>query len=97
MENIQNIEMLCKNTDEKFIMAYSDNPDGLLHKFGASSEEAKNFIEEAEEKIQNMCNNLPDDTILIISADHGHKDIEKVYTLLDYPKIQECLIMPPSL
>lgn len=96
-EIIQNIEMLCQNTEEKFIMAYSDNPDGLLHKYGASSEEAKNFIEEAEEKIQNMYNNLPNDTILIISADHGHKDIEKAYTLLDYPEIQECLIMPPSL
>ena len=34
---------------------------------------------------------------LIISADHGHKNIEKAYTLLDYPEILECLITPPSL
>ena len=44
-----------------------------------------------------MCNNFDEDTLLIISADHGHKDIEKAYTLLDYPEIQECLIMPAYL
>ena len=44
-----------------------------------------------------MCEKLDEETIVIISADHGHKDIEKVYTILDYPEIQECLIIPPSL
>ena len=96
-EIIENIEMLCKNPDEKFIFAYSDNPDGLLHKYGTTSNEAKQFIQETELKIKEMCEKLSDDTIVIISADHGHKDIEKVYSILDYPEIQECLIMPASL
>lgn len=96
-EIIENIEMLCNNTEEKFIFAYSDNPDGLLHKFGTTSNEAKDFIVEAEAKIKEMCEKLPEDTIIIISADHGHKDIEKSYSTLDYPEIQECLILPPSL
>jgi len=96
-EIIESIEMLCKNPDEKFIFAYSDNPDGLLHKFGANSQEAQAFIQETEHKIKDMCEKLGDDTIVIISADHGHKDIDKAYTLLDYPEIQECLIMPASL
>lgn len=96
-EIISNIEMLCKNEEEKFIFAYSDNPDGLLHKYGTTSQEAKEFIINTENKIQNMCKNLSEDSILIISADHGHKDIEKAYTLLDYPEIQECLILPASL
>lgn len=96
-EIISNIEMLCKNEEEKFIFAYCDNPDGLLHKYGTTSQEAKEFITNTENKIQNMCKNLSEDSILIISADHGHKDIEKAYTLLDYPEIQECLILPASL
>lgn len=96
-ELIMNIEDLCQKQDNNFIFAYSDNPDGLLHKYGTDSQEVKTFVKEAEEKIQKMCNNFDDDTILIISADHGHKNIEKSYTLLDYPEIQECLIMPASL
>lgn len=96
-EIIENIQMLCSNRDKKFILAYCDNPDGLLHKYGTTSDEVKSFLLETENKIKKMYEMLPDDTILIISADHGHKDIEKVYTLLDYPEILECLILPPSL
>lgn len=94
---IENIEMLCENPNEKFILAYCDNPDGLLHKFGTDSEEASNYIIETEQKIEKMCKKLGEDTIVIISADHGHRNIEKAYTMLDYPEIQECLILPPSL
>lgn len=96
-EIIMNIETLCKNPDEKFILAYCDNPDGLLHKFGTDSEEVKEFIENIERKIEDMCKNLTEDTVVIISADHGHKDINKAYSILDYPEIQKCLISLPSL
>lgn len=96
-ELIMNINDLCDVKGKKFILAYSDNPDGVLHKFGTESEEVKTFIKEAEEKISHMVKNFDEDTLLIISADHGHKDIEKAYTLNDYPEIRECLIMPESL
>lgn len=96
-ELVDNIELLCNAEGEKFIMAYSDKPDATLHKFGTDSEEAKEFILDSQYMIENMCRNLGDDTIVIVSADHGHKNIEKAYTLLDYPEILECLIMPASL
>ena len=94
---IMNINDICTMPGKKFMLAYCDNPDGLLHKFGTTSQEVKEFVKETEEKIKKMAQNFDEDTILIISADHGHKDIEKAYTLLDYPEIQECLIIPPSL
>ena len=96
-ELILNVEDLLKIPDRKVIFAYSDNPDGLFHKYGTTSDEAKEFVLSAEKKIQEMCEKFDEDTLLIISADHGHKDIEKSYTLLDYPEIQECLIMPATL
>ena len=96
-ELIENVKILCQKPDEKFILAYCDNPDALLHQYGTSSPEVHDFIISTEEKISKLYEELSEDTILIISADHGHKDVEKVYTLLDYPEIQECLIIPPSL
>ena len=96
-ELIMNIKDLCTMPDKKFIFAYSDNPDSLLHKYGTDSEEVEKFVKETEKKIQEMTESLDEDTLLIISADHGHKNIEKSYTLLDYPEIQECLIMPAYL
>lgn len=96
-EIIMNIKDLCNLPDKKFIFAYCDNPDGLLHKYGTDSDEVKEFVLETEKEIEEMCENFDQESILIISADHGHKNIEKAYTLLDYPEIQECLIMPAYL
>lgn len=94
---IMHIEDLIQIDGRKFIMAYCDKPDSTLHKYGTDSKEVKEFLLEAENKIQPMCEKFNEDTILIISADHGHKNTEKAYTLLDYPEILECLIMPASL
>lgn len=97
-EICDNIKLICKNKDENnFIFAYSDNPDGLLHKYGCTSQEAKEMVIDAEKQIQQLREELPKDTLIIISADHGHKDITKSYDLLEYPQIQDCLIMPASL
>ena len=95
-EIIDNIELLTKIPDKKFMMAYSDKPDGLLHKYGTTSTEVKEFVLEAETKIKNLREKLDDDTLIIVSADHGHKDIDKYYSILDYPKILDCLFMPIS-
>lgn len=96
-EIMENVEVLCEIPGENFIMAYSDKPDGLLHKFGTDSEEAKEYVLEAEKKVKELAEKLSDDTLIIISADHGHKNIEKAYSLLEYPEIMECLYMPMAL
>lgn len=92
------VEAICKNTDKNFVLAYNDNPDALLHQYGCKSDEVKEFILDTERKIENLYNNLQGtNTLLIVSADHGHKDIETVYDIQNMEDIQECLIMPPSL
>lgn len=96
-ELISSINDIYELSGEKFILAYSDNPDGLLHKYGTDSEEVKNYILDAEDKLKKLKEKLGEDTLIIVSADHGHKNIDKAYTLLDYPEILECLIMPPTL
>lgn len=92
-ELCEGIKVLCDNPDKKFILTYLDNPDGLLHKYGASSDEAKEFILSAEEKIEKLMSELKN-TLVIITADHGHKDIGKVYSVLEHPDLRDCLIMP---
>lgn len=96
-ELISSIKDVHTMSGEKFILAYCDNPDSILHKYGTDSKEAKKYILDAEEKVKKLSEEISEDTLIIVSADHGHKNIEKAYTLLDYPEIQECLIMPASL
>lgn len=92
------IVSLCKNTENKFIMAYNDNPDSIIHKYGCYSNETKDFILETEKRFEKMVEELKGtDTILIISADHGHNDIKETINILELSELQECFIMPPFL
>lgn len=92
------IEAICKNPDKNFILAYNDNPDGLLHQYGCQSDEMKEFVLDTEKKIEDLYHKLIDtNSLLLISADHGHKDIEKTYDILQMEDIQDCLILPPSI
>ena len=93
-ELMEDIDLICSTAGNNFIIAYSDNPDGLFHQFGTESEEAKDFVLDAQNKIQSLREKLNDDTLIIVSADHGHKNIDKTYSLLDFPEIFECLYMP---
>lgn len=96
-ELIFTIEDIVTMPSNNFILTYSDNPDGLLHKFGTDSVEAKEFVLDAEKKIKDLRAKLGDDSLIIVTADHGHKNITNAYTILDYPELMECLIIPPSL
>lgn len=92
------IKTICKNNEKNFILGYNDCPDTILHKYGCESRKVKDFIKNAEENIERMCTDLQGtDTLVIISADHGHKDIKKVYKILELDEIQDCMIMPATL
>ena len=97
-EMCESIVTLCKNTQNKFVIAYNDNPDGIIHKNGCYSEETKKFVLEAEQEFEKMLQKLKcTNTLIILSADHGHQDINETIDILELKEIQECLIMPPTL
>lgn len=89
------IEELCREDGNKYIYSYWSEPDGVMHRYGAYSPEAKSTMAELEAGVQKMCAEL-DDTLLIITADHGHVDGRNV-VITDYPKIMECLKRLPSI
>ena len=97
-EMCESIVTLSKNSEDKFVMAYNDNPDNIIHKNGCYSKETQEFIINTEKEFEYMIEELKDtDTLLIISADHGHQDIKETFDILELEDIQECLTMPPTL
>lgn len=91
------IETLCTARGNKFIMAYNDNPDGILHKFGCESEEVNEFMKNTEKEFEKLIEKLKEtNTIIIISADHGHNDIKETIDIVEEEELQKCLLMPPS-
>jgi len=90
------IENICINKDRKFVMSYWFAPDMTMHDEGCYADKVKSNMELIDKLVFKMCNKL-ENTVVIISADHGLINVEREVFLNDIPEIDECLIMPPSI
>lgn len=91
----ERVRELCNEPEQKFIYAYWNEPDGLLHRNGCGAEVVHNELLRMEGEINRLVKEL-EDTLFVITADHGHIDNERVI-ITDYPKICECFERMPSL
>lgn len=89
------IKDLCEEPDRKYIYAYWNQPDGFLHSNGCNSNVVKETLENIETNVNKIADEL-EDTLIIVTADHGHIDTDYV-VLQNYPKICDCLVRLPSL
>lgn len=94
-EICERIKTLCKEPDRKYIYAYWNQPDGLLHRNGCNAQVVKEELETLERMVKQLVDEC-EDTLFLITADHGHMDTEYVM-LQDYPAICDCLVRLPSL
>lgn len=86
---------LCAEEGRKYIYAYWNEPDYTMHRCGRYSDAARSVLEYLEEDVHELCGKL-EDTLLIVTADHGHIDGRNV-SITDYPAIMECLVRMPSI
>lgn len=86
---IAGVKELCQKPGKKFVYAYWNEPDTTMHQFGCYGPEAKAIAKELEEKVENLCKDLQD-TLVIVTADHGHMD-SKNYCIHEFEKLDECL------
>lgn len=101
--NIQNERDFCheivkahKEAGRKFIWAYWPKPDSILHDFGCFSKEASECIQHLEDCISKLADCVEKNTLIIVTADHGHKDSEGV-NLQGHPKLMDCIINVPHM
>ncbi|MBQ4558583.1 MAG: alkaline phosphatase family protein [Clostridia bacterium] len=93
-EMYNNLKELCASDKRKIIYCYNSNPDGIMHECGVSSEEASQYIKKMNKDIEKLYKSV-EDTLIIISADHGQLDIENRIYLHQYKDICELLVTPP--
>ena len=86
---------LCEKPGKKFIYAYWNEPDSTMHRVGVDGEGVYELLNELEAKVEAFAEGLKD-TLLIVTADHGHmNNVNRC--ILDYPEILECLKRMPSI
>lgn len=89
------IKRLCAQGDRKYIYAYWDEPDKSMHENGVDGEDIGKLISELENTTEQLAAELSD-TLLIVTADHGHINVRNKI-LTDYEDITECLLRMPSM
>jgi predicted AlkP superfamily pyrophosphatase or phosphodiesterase len=88
------LETLCNKDGRRYIYAYHFQPDYDMHHNGCNSERVKADVVLFDKQIEQLSTRLQD-TLLIVTADHGLTDIEESL-IEDYPEINECLYAVPT-
>ena len=69
-----------KSSKKKFMYVYNTEPDSTMHVKGCDSNESKKLIIERNNKLEEFFNkNIDKETIVIITADHGHINCENIF------------------
>ena len=89
-EVINRIKLLTKEDSKKFIYAYIENPDKLMHKYGIDSKEVIEEVKSINKKIENLSKKLKD-TLILVTADHGLINTETILFKDSLPKMYEML------
>lgn len=95
-DEVETVIKECKNDGQHFIYAYWDKLDTDLHKTGTTSNKVRNHLNDINNDIQYLMESLDDDTLVIVTADHGQLDIEEI-GLWTYEKITETFTHNPSI
>lgn len=91
----EKLAALTQRPGKKYVYCYWPEPDSTMHRHGSRSEKARATLREAEKTVEAFSKNLHD-TLLIVTADHGHTD-SVGHVVWDCPRIAACLERLPSI
>ena len=89
------IRKYCEEPGGKYIYAYWNQPDGVIHRNGCGANIVRKVLRKIEARVAKLAEDFPD-TLFLVTADHGHIDTELVW-IKDYPVLTDCLERMPSL
>lgn len=68
-----------KSCEASFTYMYWNEPDYTMHEYGSASKEAKIVIKDINDELKRFKEAITDDTLVIITSDHGHIDCNPIY------------------
>ncbi len=79
----------CNKEGKRYIYVYHEDPDSTMHKTGTRSDETIRAFYKIDKCLKRLDKNLKD-TLLIVTADHGHMD-STPFIITDYPDFYNTL------
>ncbi|MEA3356734.1 MAG: alkaline phosphatase family protein [Candidatus Bipolaricaulota bacterium] len=89
--------LLKRSQGETFFSLYWDSIDALGHTYGPWTEEVTGELRAIDAALERELAGGMDDTLLIISSDHGFMTMEETdyLNISDYPPLEQALLLPP--
>jgi predicted AlkP superfamily pyrophosphatase or phosphodiesterase len=94
-EMMDTIEKLCREEGKHYLYSYWPEPDHTMHNMGTTCREVKALANAISGEVERLSKKLKD-TLIIVTADHGHIDSKNRY-IGDYPDILKTLKRLPSI
>ena len=94
-ELCEKINESCNNNHKNLVSAYWDDPDHTIHRYGINSTEVKEVLKDIDDNLKELSNKL-NDTIIVITADHGAINLEEIY-INKIKELDECLAFPSTI
>lgn len=95
-DSVEQVLLLTHNKDKSFTYVYWTEPDLTEHMYGIYSEQTKNMIISLNKDFEELIDNVPDNTVVVVIADHGLTDVEETF-ILKHKKLMSYLKRLPSI
>ena len=86
---------LCTKDEKNYLYIYDTQPDSLMHTDGCHTKNVTQKIQEINDWLKEVSGKL-EDTLVIVSADHGHIDVTARY-ISDHPELEKMMVRPVSI
>lgn len=95
-EQCEKIQKICAQKGRNFILSYWLEPDHTMHEQGPYAPAVQHIFEEIDMHVEKMCADLQD-TLVVITADHGQIKRNGAYCINDFTELYACVKYPLSI
>ncbi|MBN2618649.1 MAG: alkaline phosphatase family protein [Spirochaetales bacterium] len=96
LNQVETILKTINNKEKNFIYSYWDKLDTYLHEYGTTSEIISNHLKEIDFALKTLYDGIDENTLVIITADHGQVDIEGI-NLWEYEDLTSMFEHQPAI
>ena len=94
-EAVERVKALASDEKRRYLYVYEGEPDHTMHELGFDHPQIGDILAALNDKLEKLADELPADTLLLVTADHGMVNARHRY-LEDHPEVAEMLIHKPT-
>lgn len=96
-EMFEAVLRLARDPARRYIYAYCADPDHTMHEVGCYDQRVLSAVQAINARVERLAKELPEDTLLLLTADHGLVDSQFHYLEEEAPELLDMLEHAPSI